>query len=161
VHSAFFSFKHLVSLIKKGMKHAAKKFLKRPEFPGGKEAFRAFVKKQLVYPEEALRKKLEGTVYLSVQIDDNGKVRDVTVDRGIGSGCDEEAIRLIKSVRFGAVKNSGIRLKTWQRFRIEFRLPLNKRNINYHIKKSSETNIQVQKKKTQSYSYTININTKD
>jgi len=105
------------------MKHPEKKFLKRPEYPGGKEAFRQYVKSNLKYPEEALEKGIGGIVYLSARIDDNGEVSDVEVERGIGGGCDEEAVRLISSVHFGKVKNRGLRVTTRKKFRIEFRLP--------------------------------------
>jgi protein TonB len=105
------------------MKNAKKKFLNRPEYPGGKEAFKAYVKSHLVYPEEAKQKRIEGVVQLLAQIDDNGNVGEVTVENGIGGGCDEEAVRLIKNVQFGSVKNRGVRLKTRKRFRIEFKLP--------------------------------------
>jgi TonB family protein len=105
------------------MKHREKKFLKRPEYPGGKEAFRQYVKSNLKYPEEALAKGIGGIVYLSARIDDNGEVSDVEVEKGIGGGCDEEAVRLISSVHFGKVKNRGLRVSTRKKFRIEFRLP--------------------------------------
>jgi len=107
----------------KRMKHREKKFLKRPEYPGGKEAFRQYVKSNLKYPEEALAKGIGGIVYLSARIDDNGEVSDVEVEKGIGGGCDEEAVRLISSVHFGKVKNRGLRVSTRKKFRIEFRLP--------------------------------------
>ncbi len=105
------------------MKNPKKIFLKRPEFPGGREAFRDYLKKHLVYPEVARNQRIEGVVHLTAQIDDNGNVGAVTVQKGIGGGCDEEAVRLIKNVQFGSVKNRGMRLKTKQRFRIEFKLP--------------------------------------
>ena len=105
------------------MKHPEKKFLKRPEYPGGKEAFKQYVKANLIYPEKAREKGIEGIVYLNAQIDDNGTVRDVVVEKGIGGGCDEEAVRLVNNVQFGKVKNRGVRIKTRKKFRIEFKLP--------------------------------------
>ncbi len=146
--------------MKKNISHSPKKFLKRPEFPGGKEAFKAYIKKNLVYPEIALAEKTEGIVYLSTQIDDNGEVKEVTVEKGIGGGCDEEAVRLIKNVKFGAVKNRGVRLKAKQRFRIEFRLPEKKKSVSYQLKKSLKTNPSEQKPEIKKYSYTISIGSK-
>ena len=142
------------------MSNSPKKFLKRPEFPGGKEAFKAYIKKNLNYPEEAIEKNIEGVVYLITQIDDNGDINEVTVEKGIGGGCDEEAVRLINNVKFGAVKNRGVRLKTRQRFRIEFRLPKKKKSVKYHLKKSSKTNPSEQKPEIKRYSYTIIISSK-
>lgn len=142
------------------MKNPTKKFLKRPEYPGGKPAFKEYIKKNLVYPEEALEKGVEGVVHLTARIDDNGYVSEVAVEKGIGSGCDEEAFRLIKNIHYGEVRNKGVRLKTRQRFRIEFRLPEKKKRVNYQLKKSSKTNPPEQKPEIRRYSYTVNISRK-
>jgi len=141
------------------MKNAKKKFLKRPEFPGGKEAFKVYVKSHLVYPEEAKQNRIEGVVHLMAQIDDNGNVGEVIVENGIGSGCDEEAVRLIKNVQFGSVKNRGVRLKTRKQFRIEFKLPRRQKKISYSVtpaQKTPSSDKQPQSGKT--YSYTIRMN---
>ncbi|MBW6537303.1 MAG: energy transducer TonB [Mariniphaga sp.] len=142
------------------MKHSTKKFLKRPEFPGGKTAFKEYVKKNLVYPGEALEKGVEGVVHLNARIDDNGQISEVVVEKGIGFGCDEEAARLINNIHYGAVSNKGVRVKTRQRFRIEFRLPEKKKSVSYHLKKSLKTKPSEQKPEIKRYSYTININNK-
>jgi len=132
-----------------------KKFLKFPEYPGGKEAFKKYIKENLKYPEEALQKKVEGVVQLSAAIDDNGNVLDVTVEKGLGAGCDEEAVRLIENVQFGGVKNRGVRLKTRKKFRIEFKLPKGK-SLKYTVKKSPEKT-ETQNPKSKGYSYSINL----
>ena len=132
-----------------------KKFLKFPEYPGGKEAFKKYIKENLKYPEEALQKKVEGGVQLSAAIDDNGNVLDVTVEKGLGAGCDEEAVRLIENVQFGGVKNRGVRLKTRKKFRIEFKLPKGK-SLKYTVKKSPEKT-EAQNPKSKGYSYSINL----
>lgn len=140
------------------MKNSTKKFLKRPEYPGGKAAFKEYIKKNLVYPAAALENEIGGIVHLNASIDDNGYVGDVTVEKGIGYGCDEEAVRLVGNIRYGAVKNKGVRLKTRQRFRIEFRLPRKKETINYQFKKSSSENNEVEGKHVdKKYSYVLNI----
>ncbi|MCD6355300.1 MAG: TonB family protein, partial [Prolixibacteraceae bacterium] len=87
------------------MKKSNKQFLKLPEYPGGKEAFKKYIKSNLVYPQKALEKRVEGTVFVIAEIDDNGNVLQIEIEKGIGSGCDEEAGRLIKNIRFGGVKN--------------------------------------------------------
>jgi TonB family protein len=99
-----------------------KRFLKLPEYPGGKEEFRKYILENLKYPEEALKKRIEGTVHLSADINDNGEVLDVQIVKGIGYGCDEEAARLVSGCHFGGVKNQGVRLKTRKKFRIRFEL---------------------------------------
>lgn len=162
MHAAFFVQSDPIHYLEtKNVKNSTKKFIKRPEYPGGKTAFKEYVKENLVYPQEALNNKIEGIVYLNARIDDNGNVDEVAVEKGIGYGCDEEAARLVKNIHYGAVKNKGIRLKTRHRFRIEFRLPHGRKSITYHLKKSPEIENQDQKTNLKGYSYTINFNNTD
>ena len=134
------------------MKKPKKKFLKLPEYPGGKEAFRTYIKSNLMYPKEAKENRVEGIVHLNADIDDNGNVIDVIVEKPLGAGCDEEAVRLIKAVQFGKVKNRGMRVKTRKKFRIEFKLPPQKK-INYTVVKS-DPNLQSEKN-TITFSYSV------
>ncbi|MCA8829375.1 energy transducer TonB [Hymenobacter pini] len=67
-----------------------------PAFPGGAEAFQKFLRKELKYPDEALRKGVSGRVFVRFVITDEGRIRDVEVVKGLGSGLDEEALRLVR-----------------------------------------------------------------
>ncbi len=96
------------------------KFIKIPEYPAGKVAFQKFIDAHLRIPEAALQNHIKGTVCLTAEIDDNGMISDVTVVKGLGYGCDEEALRLIRMLHFGGVSNKGIRVKTKKKFRIKF-----------------------------------------
>ena len=140
------------------VKNSTKKFLKLPEYPGGKEAFKKYIKENLVYPKEALEKRIQGIVYLKAEITDNGEVLNVFVEKGVGAGCDEEAIRLIKNVRYTSVKNRGKRVKTKKKFRIQFKLPPAKssKSVNFELvgKKNTEPTKQSASKV---YSYSINL----
>jgi len=137
------------------MKNRKKTFFQVPQIIGGNEAFKKYVEDNLVYPAEAKEKRIEGIVHLNAEIDDNGNVIHVDILHGLDGGCNEEAIRLINNVRFGAVKNKGIRLKTKKRFRIKFELPTENK-INYQlVSQPKETN---QKETAKKYSYTISIN---
>ncbi len=70
---------------------------KQPAVPqGGMEAFYAYLKQAQRYPPLALEKKIEGTVVVLVVIDENGAVGNITTLRGIGGGCEEELMRLIR-----------------------------------------------------------------
>ena len=138
------------------MKKQTKKFLKRPEYPGGKSAFKEYIRNNLIYPKEALEKGIGGVIYLSARIDDNGNVDDINVEKGIGYGCDEEAVRLIGNMQYGAVRNRGVRVKSRHRFRIEFRLPKPKKTLKYTYKHApKQTPEQTNKPKT--YSYSIKV----
>ena len=67
-----------------------------PEFPGGEKAMFAFINKNIRYPEIARENGIEGKVYIRFIVSKDGSIRDVKVLRGIGSGCDEEAMRVVK-----------------------------------------------------------------
>lgn len=66
-------------------------------FNSGLKGFYKYIKKEMTYPKEAQKDKIEGKVILSFIINTDGSVSDVKVLRGIGHGCDEEAIRIIEN----------------------------------------------------------------
>jgi TonB family protein len=136
-----------------------KTFLHYPEFPGGKDSLQKYISENLIYPEEALKNNIEGIVYLSADVNDNGQIADIRIERGIGYGCDEEALRLLQGMHFGGVFNRGLRLKTRKKFRIQFKQKANKANfeINYSMKNSDPVaDIKsVQVSTEQPYSYSI------
>lgn len=67
-------------------------------FPGGAEAFRAFIQKNLKYPSDARDLGIEGTCYLQCVILANGQITEVSILKGVPDckPCDEEALRLMK-----------------------------------------------------------------
>lgn len=67
----------------------------RPQFPGGNDALDKFIKNNLRYPVIAKENRIEGKVYVSFVVEKDGKLTDIKVMRGLGNGCDEEAIRTI------------------------------------------------------------------
>ncbi|SMD34035.1 outer membrane transport energization protein TonB (TC 2.C.1.1.1) [Reichenbachiella faecimaris] len=68
-----------------------------PEPIGGMSTFYKHVAKQMKYPNQARRMGIEGKVYVQFVIDKNGKLTEVQAIKGIGAGCDEEAVRVIKN----------------------------------------------------------------
>ncbi|MDX2306398.1 MAG: energy transducer TonB [Microscillaceae bacterium] len=64
---------------------------------GGLPKFYEYVSKNLVYPKQAKKLGVEGTVVIEMVVDKDGSLTDFKVLKGIGAGCDEEAIRIIKS----------------------------------------------------------------
>lgn len=70
------------------------------EFPGGPVAMRQFLVENIHYPEKALKKRNQGTVYLRFVISESGKVTNVQVQRGIAKckECEDEAVRVVKSM---------------------------------------------------------------
>ena len=71
---------------------------KLPGYKDGQKALFYFLKNNLVYPQSAKDAKLEGTVYVKFFVETDGTIKDLTVARGIGSGCDEAAIEVIKKM---------------------------------------------------------------
>lgn len=69
-----------------------------PSYPGGEAALYQFLSKQIRYPRQAVKNKTEGTVYVRFVIQPDGAITDPEVMRGIGFGCDEEALRVISSM---------------------------------------------------------------
>ncbi|MNE52518.1 Gram-negative bacterial tonB protein [compost metagenome] len=70
----------------------------QPEFPGGEEQLKKYVSSNMKYPKEALKNNIQGRVAVTFYVDTLGKVKDVRLLKGIGYGCDEEAIRIVKSM---------------------------------------------------------------
>jgi periplasmic protein TonB len=68
----------------------------QPTFVGGMEAFVKFLRKNLNYPTVASRSNVQGRVILQFIVQTDGSIADVTVLKGIGFGCDEEALRVVK-----------------------------------------------------------------
>ncbi len=92
-------------------------------FPGGKQAMDDYFRKNLVYPAKAKKKKKEGVVSLTALIGSNGKILDVIVTEGIGMGCDEEAVRLVKAMPgWEPAKQDGKLIESKEMIRVEFKL---------------------------------------
>ena len=62
----------------------------------GNDAYIEYLKENLKYPEEARENNIDGTVVITVVVQEDGSLVNFEVKRGLGFGCDEEAIRLIK-----------------------------------------------------------------
>jgi len=69
-----------------------------PLFPGGEAARIKFLAENVRYPIQAVENGVQGIIYIGFVVNTDGKLTDITILRGIGSGCDEEAIRVIKKM---------------------------------------------------------------
>ncbi|WP_229755313.1 energy transducer TonB [Hymenobacter cavernae] len=79
-----------------------------PVFPGGNDALLAAIQKNTKYPPLALRNQVEGKVFITFVVGPDGAVSGVTVQKGIGSGCDEAAVAAVKTLpRFTPGKQNG------------------------------------------------------
>ncbi len=66
-------------------------------FPGGIQAFYSYLAKELKYPRQAQRMGIEGRVFVQFIVEKNGQLTDIQVVKGIGAGCDVEAVRVLKN----------------------------------------------------------------
>jgi TonB family protein len=71
---------------------------KMPEFPGGFDAMFDFIKANLEYPQEAKDAEIEGIVFVSFVVEKDGSVSSIKLLRGIGYGCDEAAMDVVRKM---------------------------------------------------------------
>jgi TonB family protein len=120
-----------------------KKFLKLPHLDGGKDLLKKFIKENLDYPEEALKNNIEGDVIIKYKVTGKGEVINPEIIKGIGYGCDEEALRLVSMLSYQSVKNRGVRVITDNKIKIPFRIKNHfkqqKYSITYSTNKKDDT----------------------
>lgn len=90
-----------------------------PGFPGGEVAMKRYLAENIQYPQMARESGIQGRVFVTFVVEKDGNVTDVKVLRGIGGGCDEEAIRVIKNMpKWQAGKQRG------KPVRVQFNMPI-------------------------------------
>jgi len=90
-----------------------------PAFPGGDEARIQFLQSNMKYPTMARESGIQGKVYVTFVVEKDGRVTDVKILRGIGGGCDEEAVRVVKAMpKWTPGKQRG------KAVRVQFNLPI-------------------------------------
>jgi TonB family protein len=77
---------------------------------------------QVVYPTEAKRNSIAGTVFVLAFVDENGSVRKTLLTKGIGGGCDEAALRAVSASRFKPGKDKGRYVKVQIQIPVPFKL---------------------------------------
>jgi protein TonB len=94
-----------------------------PEYPGGDEARLNFLRNNVKYPQMAREAGIQGTVYVSFTVEKDGGITQVKIMRGIGGGCDEEAIRVTKMMpKWKAGKQRGKEVRVSYNMPIKFTL---------------------------------------
>ena len=95
----------------------------QPSPVGGMTAFYQYVQKKLKYPAQARRMGIEGKVFVQFIVDKDGSITDVKAVKGIGAGCDEEAVRVLQdSPKWNPGKQRGRPVKVRMILPITFRL---------------------------------------
>ena len=90
-----------------------------PEFPGGDEAMMKFIQKNIQYPDMERENDIQGRVVVGFVVNEDGSLTEIGVKKGVSSGIDKEAIRVVKLLpKFKPGKQQG---KT---VRVAFVLPI-------------------------------------
>ncbi|WP_421879799.1 energy transducer TonB [Marinoscillum sp.] len=87
---------------------------KQPSPPKGWSQYYDWIKRNMVYSEAALKQNIEGRVFVQFVVEPDSTLTNIEVVRGLGFGCDEEAVRLIeRSPHFipGTLKGRPVRVR--------------------------------------------------
>lgn len=94
-----------------------------PEFPGGSAALRDYLKNRLRYPEAAIDAQISGIVLVEFVVNELGGIEQAVVVKGIGGGCDQEALRVVNAMpRWSPGKVGDRVVKTRYKLPISFRI---------------------------------------
>jgi periplasmic protein TonB len=95
-----------------------------PKYPGGDDARLWFLRKNVHYPESALKTGVQGVVVVVFIIEVDGSLSNIEVTKAIGGGCDEEAMRVVKLMpRWEPARRNGRSVRVVVRMPIVFRMP--------------------------------------
>ncbi|MDZ7659322.1 MAG: energy transducer TonB [Fodinibius sp.] len=92
-------------------------FVSVEKMPEMKTSF-AELQKKIIYPDRAQKAGIEGRVIVQFIVNEKGEVENPRVIRGIGGGCDEEAVRVVKLAKFEPGEQRGVPV------RVQFTIPI-------------------------------------
>ena len=94
-----------------------------PSYAGGMQNFYQFIADNVKYPRRAQQMRVEGRVFVQFVVEKDGSLSNIQVLRGIGAGCDKEAIRVMKLVQgFSPAKQGDLRVRLQMVVPINFTL---------------------------------------
>lgn len=96
---------------------------KMPQFPGGEIELLKFLSRNISYPQIAREANIQGIVHAQFVVEKNGKVSGIKILRGIGGGCDEEAMRVLRMMPdWSPGKQRGIPVRVAFNIPVSFKL---------------------------------------
>lgn len=95
---------------------------KNPSFKDPDKNFAEFVYTNLEYPEMARRQGLEGNISMNFIIEPDGKVSNIRIQKGVGGGCNEEALRVIGLTTWKPAQKGGIYIRYRMYYTMAFSL---------------------------------------
>jgi TonB family protein len=106
-----------------------KQIEQQPKYPGEIYAMHKFLRDNMQYPTKAQETGTQGTIYIRFVVRDTGKITDAKVLAGIGNGCDEEALRVVKEMpNWIPGRDNGKAVSVYYTIPIEFKLTMNSPN---------------------------------
>ncbi len=94
-----------------------------PEFPGGVNALRKWIGKNVIYPTVAKENGIQGTVYLKFEVKRDGRIGQVIKQKGVDPLLDDEAIKVVKKLpKFKPGEQNGKKVNVWYTLPVTFRL---------------------------------------
>ncbi|MFM2269873.1 MAG: hypothetical protein RL757_3314 [Bacteroidota bacterium] len=95
----------------------------KPIFIGGEAEMARWIRQHLIYPKIAEENLVEGNVYVRVVVNADGTLTDIGVLRGIGGGCNEEAVRLVSAMpRWKAGIQDGKNVRVSEQIKVKFNI---------------------------------------
>jgi protein TonB len=70
-----------------------------PEYPGGMAGLQKYLQSNLKYPAQAREDGIEGRVIVKFVVNEQGRVEGATIIKGLGGGCDKEALRVVNAMK--------------------------------------------------------------
>ena len=95
-----------------------------PKYPGGDQARLFYLRSSVKYPVLAVKMGIQGEVMVLFVVEVDGSISNVTISKGIGRGCDEEAVRVTQNMpRWEPGRRSGKAVRVLVRMPIVFKIP--------------------------------------
>jgi len=92
-----------------------------PQFPGGDAELYKYLRENIKYPQEAKEAGIQGRVFVYFVVEPDGSISSAYVRKGIGGGCDEEAVRLVSTMpRWSPGKQAGIAVRVQFTMTVKF-----------------------------------------
>lgn len=91
-----------------------------PMYPKGNYALQDFIKENLEYPKQAQLSNIQGTVVLRFIVEPSGLITNIGIEKAVGGGCDQEAIRVLQMIKWYPGKKDNKFIRTQMTFPFYF-----------------------------------------
>jgi Ca-activated chloride channel homolog len=94
------------------------------EYKDGNDSLTSFISRHIVYPQEAQKQKISGTVIIKIVVNTDGSIDEIKVIRSVDTLLDQEAVRVIKltSGKWNSAERNGRKVKTSIVIPVKFQL---------------------------------------